>query len=252
MDVILPFLIVCPLTLLAGFVDAIAGGGGIVSLPAYFMAGLPAHVAIATNRMSSCMGVSLATYRFARQGIVDWKTAAPCAVLAIAGSALGARLMLAVDDEALRWVMLIALPLTAAYIMRPKSMQPRDRNMSSRQALVLAAALAFLIGAYDGFYGPGSGTFLMLAFISLVGLGINEANGTTKAVNLAANMCGLVVFLAHGQVYLLLGFAGGAFNMLGTWLGVNVFNGRGIKVVKPIMVGVLAVFFLKTLVELVL
>ena len=249
---IIPFLIVCPLTMLAGFVDAIAGGGGLISLPAFFMAGLPAHTAIATNKMSACMGTALATGRFIKQGFVNWKIALPCAALALIGSALGAKLALAISDEALRWIMLIVVPITAAYVMRPKSMQPGNHSLPLKRAVAIAAVIAFGIGIYDGFYGPGTGTFLMLAFTSVVGLAVNEANGATKIVNLTTNVSALVVFLMHGQVWLLLGIVGGLFNMIGAWLGVNLFNGKGLKAVKPVMLVVLTIFFLKTLAELAL
>ena len=245
-----PFLIVCPLTLLAGFVDAIAGGGGLISLPAFFMAGLPAHAAVATNKMSACMGTALATARFIKQGFVMWKIALPCAALALLGSAAGAHLALSFSDEALRLIMLIIVPATAAYIMRPKSMQPRESALPLRRAIAISAAASFAIGIYDGFYGPGTGTFLMLAFTSIAGLAVNEANGATKVVNLTTNVSALVVFLVNGQVWLLLGIVGGLFNMLVAWLGVNLFNGKGLAAVKPVMLAVLAIFFLKTLFEL--
>ena len=238
--------------MLAGFVDAIAGGGGLISLPAFFMAGLPAHTAIATNKMSACMGTALATGRFIKQGFVNWKIALPCAALALIGSALGAKLALAISDEALRWIMLIVVPITAAYVMRPKSMQPGNHSLPLKRAVAIAAVIAFGIGIYDGFYGPGTGTFLMLAFTSVVGLAVNEANGATKIVNLTTNVSALVVFLMHGQVWLLLGIVGGLFNMIGAWLGVNLFNGKGLKAVKPVMLVVLTIFFLKTLAELAL
>lgn len=250
MEAFLPFLIVCPLTLLAGFIDAIAGGGGLISLPAFFMAGLPAHTAIATNKMSACMGTTLATSRFIKQGFVPWKIALPCAALALIGSALGAFLALSISDSLLRWIMLIIVPVTAAYVMWPKSMQPKEGDINLRKAIVTASIIAFGIGIYDGFYGPGTGTFLMLAFTSVVGLAVKEANGATKVVNLTTNVSALVVFLAHGQVWLLLGIVAGLFNMLGAWLGVNLFNDKGLKAVKPIMLGVLAIFFVKTLMEL--
>ncbi len=249
---ILPFLIVCPLALVAGFVDAIAGGGGLISLPAFFMAGVPAHVAVATNKMTACMGTALATGRFIKQGFVDWKSALPCAGVAIVGSAAGANLTLAFSDEVLRWIMLVIVPLTAAYIMRPKSMEPPDEPLSPRRMMALSLAVALAIGVYDGFYGPGTGTFLMLAFTSIAGMALNQAAGATKVVNLSTNISALVVFLMNGQVWLLLGIVAGLFNMLGAWMGVSLFNGKGAGAVKPIMLLVLALFFVKMLGELVM
>lgn len=270
MEAALPFLIVCPLALIAGFVDAIAGGGGLISLPAFFMAGLPAHVAIATNKMSACMGTALATGRFIAQGLVNWRKVLPCVAVALAGSALGARLTLAISEEPLRWIMLVILPLTAFYVMRTKSMDEPAKDAKdakdvdavdddvvddegaadSRRVMLVSVAASLCIGVYDGFYGPGTGTFLMLAFTSLAGMALGEAAGATKVVNLTTNFSALVVFLVSGQVRLLLGVTAGLFNMLGAWLGVNMFNGRGSGIVKPVMLLVLGVFFVKTLAEL--
>lgn len=252
MESILPFIIVCPLALIAGFVDAIAGGGGLISLPAFFMAGVPAHVAVATNKMMACMGTALATGRFIKQGFVNWRLALPCAGVAIAGSAAGANLALAFSDEALRWIMLVIVPLTAAYIMRPKSMEPPETLPPAGRMMALSLIVAFAIGVYDGFYGPGTGTFLMLAFTSIAGMALNQAAGATKVVNLSTNVSALVVFLINGQVWLLLGIVAGLFNMLGAWMGVSLFNGKGAGAVKPIMLVVLVLFFAKTLIELVL
>lgn len=265
MEAALPFLIVCPLALIAGFVDAIAGGGGLISLPAFFMAGLPAHVAIATNKMSACMGTALATGRFIAQGLVNWRKVLPCVAVALAGSALGARLTLAISEEPLRWIMLVILPLTAFYVMRTKSMDEPAKDAKdakdddvvddegaadSRRVMLVSVAASLCIGVYDGFYGPGTGTFLMLAFTSLAGMALGEAAGATKVVNLTTNFSALAVFLVSGQVWLLLGATAGLFNMLGAWLGVSMFNGRGSGIVKPVMLLVLGVFFVKTLAEL--
>ena len=106
----LQYLIVCPLVFLAGFVDSVAGGGGLISLPAYLLAGLPAHFAIGTNKVSSAMGTAVATFRYSRSGYIDWKMGAGCTVFALAGSALGARIALLIDDNVFKIIMLFILP----------------------------------------------------------------------------------------------------------------------------------------------
>lgn len=248
-EMIMPFLIACPLVGLAGFVDAIAGGGGLISLPAYFMAGLPAHTAIATNKMSSTMGTALATVRFAQQGFVDWKRSLPCAALGLIGSVSGAHLALMVSDEALRWIMLAITPLVAFYVMKPKSMEEAESELSWRRMMVISLCISAAIGVYDGLYGPGTGTFLMIAFVSLAHYRLRTAAGTTKVVNLTTNIAALAVFLINGQVWLLLGIMAGLFNMVGAWLGVKLFADKGLRIVKPFMIGVLVLFFAKTLFE---
>lgn len=114
-DSVLPFLIVCPLTFLAGFVDAVAGGGGLISLPAYLIAGLPVHMAIGTNKLSSGMGTAIATGKLPKSGQIPWKQALLCVCVSLIGSGLGARLALSVDAEVLKRILLVILPLSAYY-----------------------------------------------------------------------------------------------------------------------------------------
>ena len=250
MEALVPFLIVCPLTFLAGFVDAIAGGGGLISLPAFLMAGLPPHMCLATNKMSSCMGTALATVRFALMGYIRGTRVVPCVLCALGGAALGARVALALSAEVLTWVMLVMVPLTAIYVLRPKSLQEKEGALPPRREMAVAALVAFTMGAYDGFYGPGTGTFMMIGFMTLAHLPLNEAAGLTKATNLSTNLAALVVFLLHGQVWLLLGLMAGLFNMAGAWLGVSLFASKGLKAVKPVIVTVLVIFMIRMLAEL--
>lgn len=250
MEQLAPFLIVCPLVFIAGFVDAIAGGGGLISLPAYLIAGLPVHTALGTNKMSSCMGTALATVRYALKGFVEVRSAAVCALFALLGSAGGARLALLIDDGAFKAVMLVVVPLTAAYIMFHKSLVTVKEPLAPGRTLALCAVISLALGVYDGFYGPGTGTFLTLAFMGVAHLGIDASAGTCKVVNLATNVAALAVFLANGTVWVALGLTAGLFNMAGAWLGVNCFVGKGVRVARPIMLVVLAVFFVKLLVDL--
>lgn len=250
-DSILPFLIVCPLVFLAGAVDAIAGGGGLIALPAYFMAGVPVHAALGTSKLSSCMGTALATYRFARQGFITAKRALPCVITAVVGAALGANIALFISDDILRIVMMIIIPLTALYLIRSHAMEITTQSPTGITNIALCSAIALAMGVYDGFYGPGTGTFLMLAFSGIAHLHLHDAAGTTKAVNLATNLSALAVFLISGQVWLLLGIVAGLFNMAGAWIGVRLFTNKGTRIVKPIMLVVLSIFLIKTLIELI-
>ena len=235
---------------LAGFVDAIGGGGGLISLPAYLMTGLPAHMVLGTNKLSSVMGTSLATFRFWRSGMIKWRLALPAAVLGLCGSVAGANLALLVDDQVFRWIMVVLIPLTALYVLRGKPLDAERTALSERRTLVACALISLALGVYDGFYGPGTGTFLMLGFTAVAHLTLVQAAGTTKVVNLTTNVSALTVFLLNGQVYLLLGFIAGLFNMAGAWFGVTLFKGQGAKVVKPIMLIVLSIFLVKTIGEL--
>ncbi|MFQ8983692.1 MAG: sulfite exporter TauE/SafE family protein [Evtepia sp.] len=224
------FLLVCPLACLAGFVDAVAGGGGLISLPAYLMAGLPAHVAIGTNKLSSAMGTALSVGKLARRGYVPWKRALVLAVGSLAGSAAGASLALRLDDEAFRRVMLVILPVTAAYLLWGKGVGGDRPPFPPGKTFAIALTVALGVGVYDGFYGPGTGTFLLLLLTAAAHLPLATANGVAKVLNLTTNLTGLSLFWLHGQVLLPLGLAAGACGLVGHWLGTTFFlemGGRG-------------------------
>ncbi len=243
------YLIVCPLVFLAGFVDAVAGGGGLISLPAYMIAGLPVHYAIGTNKLSSGMGTAIATGRFARKGYIPWRQAGFCVVCALAGSGLGARLALLLEDGIFRLLMLGILPLTAVYVTRSKALAAEKEPFSQGKTLAISMGIAFCIGVYDGFYGPGTGTFLILLLTAVAHMGLRPANGVAKAINLTTNVTALAVYWSSGKVLFLLGLTAGLFSITGNWLGARFFEDRGARAVKPIMLTVLAIFFIRVLLE---
>ena len=244
------FLIVCPLVGLAGFIDAIAGGGGLISLPAYLIAGLPPHAAIGTNKFGSCCGTVVATWQFARHGFIRWKQAVPAVALALVGSWLGARLALMVDPGTFKIIMLIILPLTGVYVLNKKALQASNPPYSVRRTMLIVALLSFVIGVYDGFYGPGTGTFLLLLLTAVAHVSLNEAAGLTKVINLSTNVAALVVFLTHGVVWMPLALAAAAFSVVGNYMGAKYFVSKGTGFVKPVIIIVLSLFFVKLCYEL--
>ena len=245
------FLIVCPMLFLAGFVDAIGGGGGLISLPAYFLAGLPAHLALGTNKLSACIGTSVSAGRFIRSGYVDWKLAAPSAALAIIGSYFGTKLQLAVDERYLKWLLLLVLPLVAVVVLRQHNF-PEERGdiaPGKQMAIVLLTSLA--IGAYDGFYGPGTGTFLILIFCNLAKLDLRTAAGNVKVVNLASNIGGVTTALVHGKVFVALGLIGAVASVAGHYIGSGLAIKDGSRIVKPVIIVVLSLLLIKVVTELI-
>ena len=248
---LITFLIVCPLTFLGGFVDAVAGGGGLISLPAYMIAGLPVHNAIATNKLSSGMGTSVATFRLARLGYIPWRKAALCIVMAVIGSSTGAKLALMVDAELFKKLMLVIIPATAIYVMRNKNMDEPKEALGNTQTVIRASIVALLIGVYDGFYGPGTGTFLILLLSGFAHISLKESNGIAKSINLTTNLSSLAVYLMNGKVIILLGLAGGLFGIAGNYIGVTFFKNKGAKAVRPLMIIVLVIFFIRILTEII-
>lgn len=248
----LHFLIVCPLVGIAGFVDSIAGGGGLISLPAYLISGLPVHTCIATNKLSSSMGTTVATAKYALSGYIDWQLAVFCAAASLAGAALGANIALLIPDSAFRILMLIILPLTALYVLRKKDLFSGEnrRELSFLHSVLLSSAIAFALGMYDGFYGPGTGTFLILLLTRFAHMDLHRANGITKVINLSSNLSSLVVYLTSGQVLMVLGLSAGLFSILGNYLGSRCFTKKGAAIARPIILLVLVVFFTRTVLEM--
>ena len=245
------YLIFCPLVGIAGFVDAIAGGGGLISLPAYLIAGLPVHNALGTNKLSSTMGTAVATFRYARSGFIPWRQALFCVLFALTGSSLGAKLALMISARVFRILMLGILPLTACYLLRSKGLAQEGAPYREGKTLLISLSIALVLGVYDGFYGPGTGTFLLLLLTGVAHLSLNQAAGLTKAINLATNVAALTVFLRNGVSLLPLGLIAGCFGIVGNYLGAKLFVNKGAKWTKPLIVTVLAIFFCKVCYELV-
>ncbi|MDR1587631.1 MAG: TSUP family transporter [Treponema sp.] len=240
------FFIVCPLVFLAGFVDSVAGGGGLISLPAYMLAGVPIHFALGTNKLSSTMGAVTASFRYYRGGFVDLVLCVPSVAAALTGAALGTSLTLLVDERYLRRLLLIVLPLTAFYVLRRKELAPRAPPLSRSRTIVLAALISFVIGGYDGFFGPGAGAFLILLYTALARIDPRRASGNAKVVNLASNLGALVLFLYHGRALVPLGLAAGAFSVAGSYLGSGLVMRKGAGVLRVFILAVLALLLVKT------
>lgn len=241
--------IICPLVFLAGLIDAIAGGGGFLSLPAYMFAGFPVHMALGTNKLSSSMGTTLATARYALDGYINFKIAVACAVCSLIGSQFGTSFALSINEYAFKIIMLIIIPPTAFYVLKDKAFREDREPFSNFKTLILSMIIAFAIGAYDGFYGPGTGTFLLLLLTSIAHLKLTQANGITKVINLASNYAALTVFFLNGKVLIIPGLIAGAFNIAGNYIGSRSFEKGGAKIVRPVMIIVLGIFFIRVLLE---
>lgn len=243
------FLIVCPLVFVAGFIDAIAGGGGLISLPAYMFAGIPVHQAIGSNKLSSAMGTTVATIKYGFSGYINWKLAPFCAIFALAGSSIGAQISLLISDFIFKILMLFILPFVAFYVLKGKGWIIEKEAFSFKKTLLLAVAIAFIVGIYDGFYGPGTGTFLLLLLTTFAHLSLKDANGITKVINLTTNVTSLIIFFINGTVILSLGLVAGLFGMAGNLLGARFFSKGGAKITKPIMITVILLFMIKIIYE---
>ncbi|HEY7726416.1 MAG TPA: TSUP family transporter, partial [Anaeromyxobacteraceae bacterium] len=178
--------------LAAGAVDAVAGGGGLLTVPALAAAGLPPHLVLGTNKGQSVFGSSSALVAFARAGLVDRARARLTFPLGFLGSLAGAALVLAIRPEVLRPLVLALLVLAALVVGLRRAPPTAAARLPERLRLPAAGALAILLGAYDGFFGPGTGTFLILGFVGLLGEPPTRASAEAKVVNFASNLAGLL------------------------------------------------------------
>jgi uncharacterized membrane protein YfcA len=241
--------LLCLLVGLAGFVDAIAGGGGLISLPAYLAVGLPPHAALATNKFSSVLGTLTATTRYARSGKLRWRVGLAAAAGAATGAAAGARAVLLLEPATVHTVVLALVPAALVVLLLRERLVRRGTvpDPAGRAALLRAAAIGLVVGAWDGFFGPGTGTFLTIAFATWLGLDLLTAAGNARLANLASNAGSLVVFLASGAVLFPLALYAGAAGIAGNLLGARLALRRGERVVKPFLVGVLLLLLAEVL-----
>ena len=244
------YLIVCPLVFLAGFVDSIAGGGGLISLPAYMFASIPVHTPIATNKLSSSTGTVVSTARLIKNKKVDWGfvsgTVIGALIGALIGSVAGANLALIISDHILKMVLVVILPIVAFCVLRDKNMDVEvPVGMTKNKQYLIAIVCSLVIGCYDGFYGPGTGTFLLLVFTKLAKIPLEKATGNVKIVNLSSNISALITFSLAGKILWGLGLAASCFSIAGHYVGAGMVVNNGVKVIKPIILIVLVLLLVK-------
>jgi hypothetical protein len=225
----------------AGTVDAIAGGGGLITVPALLAAGLPPQLALATNKGQSVFGSAAALLRFARAGLVDGRRASIAFPAGFAGSLAGAALVLLVHPDVLRPVVLALLVAVGAFVAVRRNPPKVAARVPPRLVGAATAAIALVIGAYDGFFGPGTGTFLILAFASLLGDALARASAEAKVVNFASNLAAVLLFASRGVIVWQVALPMAAAQALGGTLGAHLtVRGGDVLVRRVVLLVVLA------------
>lgn len=245
-------LILCPLIFIAGFIDSIAGGGGLISLPSYILVGLPVHAAYGTNKFSSCCGTLFSAARYLKDGRIHLPSALSAAALALVGSFFGAKAALAMDEKFLQYCLIVLIPVIAVFVLTKRNFGESDRTaaISARRVILLSMLSGFFIGAYDGFFGPGTGTFLILIYTGVIGFDLTTASGNAKVVNLASNIAALITFFGSGVVRLELGIPAAFFGILGNWIGSGLAIRKGSRVIKPVFMLVITLLLVKIVTDI--
>lgn len=227
-------LLLMAVAFVAGTIDAIAGGGGLLTIPALLAAGLPPVTAIATNKLQSSFGTGGAVTAFARKGHIDLRRFALPALASFLGSAFGAWVLTRIDPKVLAGLIPVLLVgMVAYYVFSPK-MTDEDRHVLAGGGLLLV--FCALIGWYDGFFGPGTGSFFTTGLVAVFGLGVTRAVAHTKLLNFASNLAGLAVLIAGGHVIWVIGLAMAVGSVTGGQLGAHLAIRFGTKAVRPLLI----------------
>lgn len=220
---------------LAGFFDAIAGGGGLITLPALIVAGINPVNAIATNKVQAASATISATVAFARKGMIDWRASKKLVIFSIVGGMIGATLVSTINKGWLQAAVPVLLILVAFYFLFSPSL--KNQNNSPKVALrTFAITLAPALGAYDGFFGPGVGSFFLIGFVALCGFEIMRAMSFTKLANAACNLGSLSVFVLSGLIIWPVALSMAIASFLGAQLGARAAVRVGARLVKPMIV----------------
>ena len=219
---------------LTGFIDAVAGGGGLIMLPALLFSGASPIQALATNKLQSVFGTAVATRNYARAGLVHWRDHKLAMVMVFIGATAGVLLVESVDVVVLSLIIPLLLVSVAVYVLISPRMSDEDahQRLSERGY----APVGGLIGLYDGFFGPGTGSFFTTGLVALRGYGLTRATAVTKLLNFTSNVASVLFFALGGKMLWLLGLCMAAGAMLGGWLGSHSAIRFGARLIRPLLV----------------
>ncbi len=244
---IVKLMILCCFIFFAAFVDSIAGGGGVISAPAYLALGFPSHITLGTAKFSGVLSGAVPILRYGKSKKIQWKSAWVAVVTCIAGSYLGSILALQLSERSLQMVMLGVLPFVAAFLIfrKDKNRGTKEISTITPKMMVQSGVIGFVIGIYEGLLGPGTGTFLIIAFTSILNFDMLTASGTAKVVNYAGTVTAAVTFLFSGKVLLVYALPTALCGMLGSYIGSGLAIKNGDKIIRPIMTLVVLMLFIK-------
>ena len=219
----------------AGTIDTLAGGGGLITIPALLWAGLPPAAALATNKLQSVFGTFTASAYFIKKKLVDLKQMKLMIAMAFFGSILGGFILMQIDATILAKAIPILLITIGIYFLVVKDIGQVEKHQVISKT-IFAVSIVLIIGFYDGFFGPGTGSFFTIAFIHFLGYNISNATAQTKVLNFTTNFGSVLFFIAFGQIYILLGLVMGMGQILGALLGARLVMLKGQKIIRPIIV----------------
>ncbi|MDH2449514.1 sulfite exporter TauE/SafE family protein [Priestia megaterium] len=230
---------------LAGFIDSVAGGGGLIMVPSFILAGFPAQTALAQEKLVGTIGTMVAIRNYMKNKKIVWKIASYGIITAIIGAYVGAKLILFFDEELVGKIIVFLFPIGLILTILPKKQHTSGASMpSGKLALFIVLFVCFTAGFYDGFFGPGTGSLMIILFHYVVKFTLLEASATSKIFNFASNIGALIAFIIGGHVLLLKGIPMILGNILGNYIGSNMAIKQGDTFIKKTLVTSLSILFI--------
>lgn len=227
--------LLCGAAFTAGFVDSIAGGGGLIQLPALmlFLPSYPIAMLFGTNKMASMFGTGTAVVKYSRKLSLPWKVMLPTAGAALIGSGLGAKVASSISNDVMRPIVIVLLVLASGYLIWKRDLGTVEKpEPPFKKQLIIGLISGLLIGFYDGVFGPGTGSFLIFVFVSFLGMGFLKASASSKVINFSTNVAALTVFILHGNILFQYAIPMALFNMAGGYTGSHMAMLKGNKFVN--------------------
>ena len=229
------FFLLASIVFIAGFIDAIAGGGGLLTLPALLLFGVPAEFVFGTNKLISTLGTIVSTGRYFFSKRIVWKVCAFGAIFSLLGSSFAAGFVSHLPAKDVASFIMLLLPIAGLLVMLPKKKITEEKTLSDRQLLLRTATITFMLGAYDGGFGPGTGTLLVFALFGIVQISLLQAAATARFFNLLSNIGALATFMWLGKVNYSIGLPIALFGIAGHWCGAHTALKRGDQFVRKML-----------------
>lgn len=235
--------ILCCAYFAAGFIDSIAGGGGLIAIPAFLLTGIPPDLALGTNKLSASLGTASSLMTYARSGFVLWKIATLGLPAALVGAFIGSKTILFFDVEMIGKLVVFLLPLGILVTLIPKQSAKAVTELRSKDIWIFAPAICCVVGFYDGFFGPGTGSFFIIAFHFILRMSLVQASATAKIFNLATGAGGLIAFALQGKVLFGLAIPLAAANIAGNVIGSRMVIRIGAPFIRKVLIFSLFLLF---------
>ncbi len=247
-------LLLCPLLFIAGIIDGVSGGGGLIALPSYLLAGLPVSAAYGCNKMQSCLGTSASMAKYMQSGMFDLKSALPAAIMAMAGSWCATQIMLTLTDPVKKVIITVATFFVIAIMVLSGKLKVENYALRridfSGKHIIISMGIGLLLGLYDGFFGPGGGTVAMLLFALILRYDLRVGCGNGKFIIVVSNFVSMLTYILHGDVIYRIAIPCSVCNIAGSYLGASLATKRGAKFVKYISWGVTGMLLVYTICQL--